>query len=188
MPPREPELPEGTDHIVSGASGDSGRSGGFVATRGNDGPSGASGTDRLVTQVRDQVSTLRGQATDRLRGFADDGKTRATGLLDDFSEVLNDAARSVEQRFGEEYGAYAQRAAGAVSTFAGRVRAKSMDDMIGDTRSFVRKSPGVAIGIAAVAGFALMRVIKTGLDDGSAKGGGRSRRSAKADTGGGGEA
>ena len=31
--------------------------------------------------------------------------------------------------------------------------------------TFVRKSPGIAIGIAAVAGFALMRVIKTGLDD-----------------------
>ena len=30
---------------------------------------------------------------------------------------------------------------------------------------FVRKSPVVAIGIAAVAGFALMRVLKTGLED-----------------------
>jgi hypothetical protein len=34
-----------------------------------------------------------------------------------------------------------------------------------DTRDFVRRSPAVAIGIAAVAGFALIRVIKTGLDD-----------------------
>ena len=45
------------------------------------------------------------------------------------------------------------------------MRAKSVDDIYDDTRDFVRKSPGIAIGIAAVAGFALMRVIKTGLDD-----------------------
>ena len=64
-----------------------------------------------------------------------------------------------------DYGEYAHRAAGAVSDFAGKMRDKSVDDIIDDTRDFVRKSPVVAIGIAAVVGFALMRVIKTGLDD-----------------------
>ena len=49
--------------------------------------------------------------------------------------------------------------------FADKVRDKSVDDMIDDTRDFVRKSPAIAIGIAAVAGFALIRLIKTGLED-----------------------
>ena len=158
MPPREPSLPEGTDHVVEGASGSSG---GFVAKRRGD----SAGTDRLVSQVRDQVSTLRGQAGDKIRTFADDGKSRATGLLDDFSEVINDAARSVDQKFGEDYGDYAHRAADAVSSFSGKLRGKTVDDLVGDARDFARKSPGIAIGIAAVAGFALMRLIKTGMDD-----------------------
>ena len=169
MPPREPALPEGTDHVVKGASGSNG---GFVAKRGSDG----AGTDRLVSHVRDQVSTLRGQAGDRLRNFADDGKGRATGLLDDFSEVINDAARSVDQRFGEDYGDYAHRAADAVASLSGRLRDKTIDDLVDDTREFVRKSPGIAIGIAAVAGFALMRLVKTGVGDV----GGRGRGSDKA--------
>lgn len=174
MPRREPELPEGTDHVVRGASAEGGEVG-FVASASQD---GSSGTDRLVSQVRDQVSSIRGQAGSRLRGIADDGKSRATGLLDDFSEVITDAARSVDQRFGEDYGEYAHRAAGAVSTFAENLRAKSVDDIVDDTRQFIRKSPGIAIGIAAVAGFALMRVVKTGLDEvrgdrgGSGPGGG----------------
>ncbi len=168
MPRRDPELPEGTDHIVSGAS----ETGGFVATA-----ESGTGTDRLVNQVRDQVSTLRGQAGDRFRGFADDGKSRATGLLDEFGGVLGDAAKSVDERLGEDYGRYAHRAADAVSSFAGRVREKSVDDIIDDTRDFVRKSPAVAIGIAAVAGFALMRVIKTGLEDVGARQRGAGRRS-----------
>lgn len=161
MSRREPELPEGTDHIVRGASAPGGEIG-FVASAD---PDRTSGGDRLVSQVRDQVSNLRGQAGSRLRGYADDGKEKASGLLDDFSEVIDDAARSVDQKFGEDYGEYAHRAAGAVSSFAERMRAKSVDDIVDDTREFVRKSPGIAIGIAAVAGFALMRVIKTGLDD-----------------------
>jgi ElaB/YqjD/DUF883 family membrane-anchored ribosome-binding protein len=162
MPPRQPALPEGTDHIIAGASGSSdGQNGNaFVASAG-----ASSGTDRLVNQVKDQVSSLRGQATERVRGFADEGKGRVTGLLENVSEVINDAAKSVDERLGEDYGDYAHRAADAVADFAGRIRDKSVDDMLDDTRDFVRKSPAIAIGIAAVAGFALVRVIKTGLDD-----------------------
>src|SRR3954451_13203814 len=80
MPPRQPGLPEGTDHIVAGASGNSGEGQagtGFVASSAGQ----SSGTDRLVNQVKDQVSGMRAQVTDRARGFADDGKGRVTGLL-----------------------------------------------------------------------------------------------------------
>jgi len=168
MPPRQPALPEGTDHIVRGASAEGTDVGnGFVAKPGG----GGSGTDRLVSQVRDQVTSLRSQATERARGFADEGKGKVTGLLEDVSEVINDAARSVDERLGADYGDYAHRAADAVAGFAGRIRGKSVDDIMDDTKDFVRKSPVVAIGIAAVAGFALIRVIKAGLDD--ARGGGR---------------
>ena len=160
MPPRPPALPEGTDHVVAGASGSSEGRNGFVASSG-----GSSGTDRLVNQVKEQVTSLRGQAAERVRGFADDGKGRVTGLLENVSEVINDAARSVDEKLGEDYGDYAHRAANAVADFAGRIRDRSVDDIIDDTRDFVRKSPAVAIGIAAVAGFALIRVIKSGLDD-----------------------
>jgi hypothetical protein len=206
MPPRDPELPEGTDHIINGASGSSDT----TATTGGVGGTGAAGdtgrtsvtrsgqtatsadagivgkgdnssggaTDKLVSQVRDQVSSLRGQATDKLRGLADDGMGRATGLLDNFSEVINDAARSIDDRLGEEYGRYAHQAADAVSNFAGRVREKTIDDLLEDGRSIVRSSPGVAIAAAAIAGFALMRVVRTGLDEvgGSNRSGGQRKR------------
>jgi ElaB/YqjD/DUF883 family membrane-anchored ribosome-binding protein len=161
MPPRQPALPEGTDHVIRGASGSSGKDGGGFVASGADG----SGTERLVSQVREQVSTIKSQATTRIKGMADEGKEKATGLLDDFSEVITDAAKAVEGKFGEDYGAYAHRAAGAVSGLAEKVRGKSVDDLIDDTRDFVRKSPAIAIGIAAIAGFALIRLLKTGLED-----------------------
>jgi ElaB/YqjD/DUF883 family membrane-anchored ribosome-binding protein len=172
MPPRDPELPEGTDQIVNGASSDgtgNSSSGGFVAKGGGDdtgGTSAGSGAaDKIVSQVRDQVSSLRGQATDKLRNLADDGKGRATGLLDDIGGIIEEAARSIDERLGEDYGSYAHRASGAVSSFAERVRDKSVEELLDDTRSIVRSSPTVAIAAAAVVGFALMRVIRTGLDN-----------------------
>lgn len=155
MPPRKPALPEGTDHIVRGASAED-EDGAF---------SFGSTKEKLVGQVREQVSSLRGQATDRARGFADDGKARATSLLDDLGEVIDEAAQAVDRKFGADYADYAHRASGAVSGFADSIRAKTVEDLIDDTRNFVRKSPAVAIGIAAVAGFLLVRLIKTGLDD-----------------------
>ena len=189
MPPREPELPEGTDQIINGAGANQGGSGGgFVARGGN----GGGTADKLVSQVRDQVATLRGQAGEKLRTVADDGKTKATGLLDDVAGIIEDAARSIDERLGGEYGDYAHRASTAVSGFAGRVRDKSVDDIIDDTRDVVRSSPAVAIAAAAVVGFALMRVVRTGLDQASGKGRGRSggarRRTRNADSESGGEA
>ena len=184
MPPRDPELPEGTDQIVNGAAANEGggsESGGFVAR----GSNGGGTTDKLVTQVRDQVTNLRGQAGEKLRGVADDGKSKATTLLDDLAGIIEDAARSIDDRLGEDYGDYAHRASSAVSGFAGRVRDKSVDDIIDDTRDVVRRSPAVAIAAAAVVGFALMRVVRTGLDqaggNGRGRGGGKSR-SRNADT------
>ena len=170
MPPRDPQLPEGTDQIVSGAAtdetsgGGGANGGGFVAKGGGNDTGGT--TDRLVSQVREQVTSLRGQATDKLRGLADDGKERATGLLDDISGIIEEAARSIDERLGQEDGGYAHRASGAVSSLAGRVREKSVEDLLDDTRSVVRSSPAVAIAAAAVVGFALMRVVRSGLDQG----------------------
>ncbi len=185
MPRRDPELPEGTDQIVSGAAATEGQEGGGFVAKANGGASASEATERLVHQVKEQVSSLRGRAGDQLRGYADDGKERATGLLDDISGVIEDAARSIDSRLGDDYGDYAHRASAAVSSFAGKVRDKSVDDLLDDTREIVRKSPAVAIAAAAVIGFALMRVVRTGLDEvgatrgsGAAKGGRRKRPTA----------
>ncbi len=231
MPPRDPALPEGTDHIIQGAAqldggagggagggatGGGGSSSGFVAgggagddtggtagsggggalattgggdaggggtTGGASGGGGGSGggTERIRTQVRDQIQSLKSQATDKARQFADDGKGRATDMLEGLGGVITDAAQAIDQRLGSEYSGYAHRAAGAVTNLAGSLRNKELEDLLDDTRAAIRRSPGIAIGIAAIAGFALVRVLKTGLDEGGVTGG---NATGGADTGG----
>ena len=235
MPPRNPELPEGTDHIISGAmetgtgagastgssgggSGGTGGAGGptgsavgtsgttstttggltstatggtagtvatagsatagaFVASSSGDDTGGTStnrgsggaakgAADKIVSGVKTQVSSLTDQATTKAREYADQGKEKATGALDEFAEVINDAARSIDERLGSQFGEYAHRAAGAVTSLSQNLRGKTVDELLDDSRSVVRKSPGIAIGAAAVLGFALVRLVKAGLDDG----------------------
>ncbi|HZB69373.1 MAG TPA: hypothetical protein VE403_03315, partial [Sphingomicrobium sp.] len=62
-----------------------------------------------------------------------------------------------------EYGDYARKAATALEEAANNISAKNPDELIDDTREFVRKSPGVALAGAAIVGFALARLIKSGL-------------------------
>lgn len=114
--------------------------------------------------AREEASKLFTQAGDRARGFVDTGKEKATGALDEFSTLMHDAATSVDEKLGEQYGAYARNAAEQISGFAESLRGKQVDDLVDDAREFVKKSPAVAVGIAAGVGFVVARLLKSGLD------------------------
>jgi hypothetical protein len=193
MPPRSSELPEGTDHIINGAmetnGGGTGGGGiggapgsGFIGSAADDdtggtsvggrtmaidnetGMSGAGGNGNgVLDQLKSQASSLRDQAGGRAREFAESGKARATEALEEVSRVVGDAAESIDERLGSEYGEYARRAADAVSGFADTLRNKEVDELYDNARSAVRQSPGVALAAAAVVGFALVRLVKAGL-------------------------
>jgi uncharacterized protein YjbJ (UPF0337 family) len=182
MPQRDDELPEGTDHIINGAmetGGGGGASSGFIgASGGNDtggtatgggtnvsNGNGNEGTGGVVEQLRSQATALRDQAGGRVREFADSGKTRASDALDELARTVGDTAETIDERLGEDYGEYARRAADAVSGFADTLRRKDVDELYGNVRDAVRKSPGIAIGIAAVLGFTLVRLVKSGMPE-----------------------
>ena len=188
MPARnQEELPEGTDHVVNGAletNGTAGNAtaggGGFVASgAGADDTGGSAGGIR--GQIHRGAQSLKHQASDKARTYAMDGKARASDKLDDLSRIVEDTARSIDERLGSEYGDYARKAATLVSDFSSSIRDKDVDELVDDARSFIRKSPAAAIGVAAVVGFTLVRLVKAGLEDNAASssGDGASRKKAK---------
>lgn len=115
-------------------------------------------------QLKDNVVKFANDAGEKAKVFAEDGKSRAGGALDELSKMLHDAAGTVDEKVGEQYGQYARSAADAVSNFSNSLKAKQVDDLIDDARDFVKKSPAVAIGTAAAIGFVLARLAKAGLD------------------------
>ncbi len=144
--------------------GGSGGFGGMGGTGGMGDSEGGSGGG-VKQQVKSQVQNLQGQATDKVRSYAVDGKQKATTALTDLSQVVNEAAQSIDERLGPQYGDYARRAASAVSGFADTIDRKDVDELFDDARELIRKSPGVAIGAAAVLGFTLVRLVKAGMPD-----------------------
>ncbi len=146
------KLPEGTDHVISGAGSDGAR-------------------DKLkaeAAELREKASAkaaeLKEQATDKARTYAEEGKARASAGLDSVAKMIGDSAAQIDEKLGSAYGDYARRAADAVSGFSGNLRDKQVDELIDDARSLVRRSPALAIGAAAAAGFILARVIKAGSE------------------------
>ena len=178
-------LPEGTDSIVTGAgttnedslimsnnsdeSISGKRSGSSTGTTGSGGfdaesTRSASTRSRAVETLRSGTDKLSGQAADKARGFVGQGLERGSEALASVSKLIGDTATGLDERLGEQYGDYARQAATTIEETANRLAAKDADELIEDTRDFVRKSPGVALAGAAVLGFALVRLVKSGLD------------------------
>ena len=161
-------------NTTTGAAGVSGStnasaSGGAAAG----GSTGTTARDRAVETLRSGSEKISGQAAEKARGLVGQGLERGSEALANVSKLIGDTATGLDERLGPQYGDYARKAATTIEETANRIAAKDADELIEDTREFVRKSPGVALAGAAVLGFALVRLVKSGLDQGddSARGG-----------------
>jgi len=163
MADQDNELPEGTDKVIAGATVTENEEALIVRE-----PTAREATakDRAVEKIRTGSEKLSGQAADKARGLVGQGLERSSEALTNVSKLVGDTAAGLDDRLGPEYGEYARRAATALEEAANRIGAKDADELIDDTREFVRKSPGVALAGAAIIGFALVRLVKSGLDQG----------------------
>jgi ElaB/YqjD/DUF883 family membrane-anchored ribosome-binding protein len=181
---KTPELPDGTDTVIEGAAEPVNT--GAIATartgpdRGGDGdtltiedtalvteketsaPKGEAETG-LAERFRSGREKLATQAGDRARGMVGQGLERTAEALANVSKMVGDTADGIEERLGPDYGDYARRAAGAIENVANTIAEKDPDELLEDTRNFVRNSPGVALAGAAVVGFVVARLIKSGI-------------------------
>ena len=196
MPARDPDLPEGTDHIVNGAmktrpettaGGDP--TSGFVAPISTSDDTGGTAMTEdsdngFGAQIRQGAVSLRDQAGGRIREAADQGKGKTSDALEELSRIVEEAAESIEERLGPQFSPAARRAAEAVSGLATTLRERDVDQLYEDVAGFVRRSPAVAVGIAAALGFVAVRLVKAGLpeqqsesaEESSGASGGRKRR------------
>ena len=111
---------------------------------------------------REQAGVLAEQAVESARAAATVAKDRAGSALHSLSKLIADTAETVDSRMGPQYGDYARKAAESVAGTARTLDDKDVDQLVADARDFVRKSPAVALGAAALVGFVLMRLARGG--------------------------
>ena len=114
---------------------------------------------------RAQAEGLAGQAKDAALNGATSAKNVTGEALHGLSKLIADTAETVDSKLGPQYGDYARKAAEAVSGAAKSLDDKDIHQLAEDARNFVRKSPAVAIGAAAIVGFVLMRLMRGSNDD-----------------------
>lgn len=166
MADNDTDLPEGTDTVIAGASNpgaDDTDSTGALSTPERSAIGGGTSPTGLSDRIRSGRDRLTSQAGDRARGLVGQGLERSSEALANVGRMIGDTATGLDDRLGNEYGDYARRAAGAIENAANTIASKDPDELIDDARTFVRNSPGVALAGAAVVGFVLARLVKTGL-------------------------
>ncbi|MEA3067758.1 MAG: hypothetical protein QOK41_1165 [Sphingomonadales bacterium] len=153
------DLPEGTDKVIEGAA----KTRDTAPARTPTTRSANAGAGSLTDRLRSGREQLAGQAGEKARGLVSQGIERTAEALANVSKMVGDTAAGIEERLGPEYGDYARRAAGTLENAANTIAEKDPDELIEDTRNFVRNSPGIALAGAAVVGFVVARLLKTGL-------------------------
>ncbi|MBN9787808.1 hypothetical protein DMP17_04285 [Pseudonocardia sp. TMWB2A] len=118
-----------------------------------------------ASQWKDEASKYTDQASVRAKELATEGKTKTAGAMGSLAQMIEDAAPQVDEKLGTQYGDFARSAAKTVSGMASTLDQQDVDQLVNNTRDFVKKSPAVAIGAAAVVGFVLARMFKSSNDD-----------------------
>lgn len=112
-----------------------------------------------------QADQLKTQAGKAARTAADAAKVKTAAGMEGLSRLISETAGTVDAKLGPQYGDYARQAAQTVAGAAKSLDEKDVDQLLGEARDFVRKSPAVAIGAAAIAGYVLMRLAKGSGDN-----------------------
>ena len=120
----------------------------------------AKGAD-WVEEAKTMAETAKGKAGE----MAKDGKARTSDAIANLGKIVSDNAGTIDEKLGTRYGDYARTAARSMQETAAKIDSKDLGELGDDAKEFVRKSPGLAVGLAAVAGFFLARLFRGGSSE-----------------------
>lgn len=118
-----------------------------------------------ASEWAEEAKVYADQAKVRGAALAVEGKARASDALTTLGKTISDTAGTIDEKLGVQYGDYARSAARTIQESAAKLEAKELAELGEDAKEFVRKSPGLALGIAAVAGFLVSRLFKGGSNE-----------------------
>jgi ElaB/YqjD/DUF883 family membrane-anchored ribosome-binding protein len=116
--------------------------------------------------IREDAGAYASKAGETIRDAAEGGKGKAADALHGIAEAVRElAGKAGADGTSAKAADFARKAADSMDKLSDVLKDKSMEDLGNDVRSFVKERPAVAIGVAAVLGFALARALKSGGDE-----------------------
>jgi ElaB/YqjD/DUF883 family membrane-anchored ribosome-binding protein len=122
-----------------------------------------------------QAESLKEEAKARAGRLLDDTKERARSAIDerkeglardvgDFAHALRASASDLQDHRKGYVAQYVEQAASSVEQIADTLHRQDLQDLVRHTEDFARRQPGLFIGGAVVAGFALARFLKSSAE------------------------
>jgi ElaB/YqjD/DUF883 family membrane-anchored ribosome-binding protein len=123
-------------------------------------------TDKLKDQASELASAAKdmaGQATDKIKEAVADKKGAGAEYVGSLAETIRRAGREFDNDLPIA-GKYIRKAASQVENVADSIRSGDFHDLVRNAQSFARRQPTAFLGMAALAGFAAVRFLKSSSD------------------------
>ena len=112
----------------------------------------------------DAAKDVASQATDKLKQTVDGQKNAGGEYVGSLADTLRRAAREFDRDLPIA-GAYIRKAASQVEGAADSIKTGNFNDLVRGAQSFARRQPTAFLGMAVLAGFGVVRFLKSSASE-----------------------
>ncbi len=125
---------------------------------------GAKASD-VIVEMKDEVAAMAGKAGSGAKSAASSGKDMASDALHGLADAARKMAGKIDDGTADgnaKVAEFARKAADSMERFSSGLRDKDVEEIAANARDTIRQNPAIAVGAAALIGFALARFMKGG--------------------------
>jgi hypothetical protein len=125
--------------------------------------------DTLKAHASDFAGAAKGaasQATEKLKDAVNDRKSSGAEYVGTLADTMRRAAREFDTDLPIA-GTYIRKAAEQVDGVSEGIRNGNLNDLVRSAQSFARRQPTAFLGLAVLAGFGVVRFLKSSAENGS---------------------
>jgi hypothetical protein len=112
------------------------------------------------SQAKQAASSLASDANQRAKGFLNQQVESGADLVGHVADSVRSAADNLDHS-APQIANLVRGAAERVEEFSDDIRGKSVDELMRTASDFTRRQPALVFGLASLAGFVLLRVLKS---------------------------
>jgi gas vesicle protein len=116
-----------------------------------------------ASEFVDAAKDVASQATEKLKQTVDGQKNAGAEYVGSLAETIRRAAREFDSDLPIA-GTYIRKAAAQVEGVADTIRTGNFNDLIRGAQSFARRQPTALLGVAVLAGFGVVRFLKSSAE------------------------
>ena len=128
-----------------------------------------SSTDAIKGHASDLVDAAKdvaGQATHKLKDAVNDRKSAGAEYVGSLADTMRRAAKEFDNDLPIA-GSYIRKAAAQVDGVSDSIKTGNLNDLVRNAQAFARRQPTAFLGIAVLAGFGVVRFLKSSVDEAS---------------------